>query len=109
MKIYKKKIEGDPINYIRFDSCYPDLDVHKFVVMMSNLDVRTKWDERSKKMNLIGRVSNSEIVHTLMDLPFPLTNREQVTRRFIFSNKIHPEFFKKYNLPTDVPAYLIVA
>lgn len=107
--MYTKKDDNDPIQYVRFDSYLPNVTNDKLAIMMNNVNIRAAWDDKAKNDINHGKVgSNSEIIQQFLPFPFPLTNRDYVNRRYIFSNKEHPDFFKKYDLPREAPAYLIV-
>mmetsp|Transcript_77337 Transcript_77337/g.107487 ORF Transcript_77337/g.107487 Transcript_77337/m.107487 type:complete len:255 (+) Transcript_77337:106-870(+) len=109
-RIYTKKLEGDSVNYVRFDAVFTDIDITKYMVMMNDIEVRKTWDERAKGMKCLGKINeNSELVYNIVELPFPLTNRDGTNRKFIFHNKTHADFFKKAGLPeVEHNMYLVV-
>ena len=67
--------------------------------MFSNMETRLKYDTNSKVLKLIEQVSpNSDVIYQEVNVPFPLTNRDFVQKRFYVGNKENPEVIKELGL-----------
>jgi len=77
-----------------------DVEIDQFVLLLTDFSAATKKDDKIIKAEMICVLSEySDIVYVQSKLPFPFSNRDVCQRRFILSNKKHPELIESFGLP----------
>jgi len=109
LTVYTKQIDNDPLNYIRWEMKLKGISVEKYLAMMSNTEVRKKWDDKLiSDQPLLRLPNNGAIGYRQMKMPGLMSNRDSLSKYFMICNKKHPELVEKYGLPQKSNKYYAV-
>lgn len=80
IKVYTSKVEGSPYIAVKAELRI-DSPLDRVADKMGNDGKCAEWRKNCKSARLLERVSeNEQLVYTVMDLPWPLTDRDLVNR-----------------------------
>lgn len=92
---------------VRSEAVIEGVNIDKFAKALS--DLRSEWDERIKDTKVILELPEGKVGYSVLNTPFPLSDRDAVIKLYRICNKTHSDLVKKYGLPTvDYKYYLIL-
>ncbi len=109
MKSYRKTLNGDGDFITRAESTITGLTIDNIVLMNRDLSYKLKWKDAPKQLKLIEKTSpNTDVIYTELHFPFPMSNRELVTKRFFAGNKEDADLIKQLGLPEKSHRYYVI-
>jgi len=98
MKIYNKTETAKCGMFTRIDAVLKGVKAKNIMLMSRDITYRKKADHPPKKIKMIEKTGNTDIIYVELDLPHPLINRDMVQKRLFVGNKENPELIKKLGL-----------
>jgi hypothetical protein len=109
MILHSRKFDNDPVIYTRTEMVFSGLDLDKWICMMADMEIRKSWDETIKDGKIIvDLVDQGDICYMQMKMPFPLSDREVLQKRFLICNKSHPKLVEKFGFPQKDNKYYMI-
>ena len=85
-KVYTKQVAGSPYLKVKAEM-YLDADLDRVVAQLGDGDECVKWRKMCKSNRVVEQISIDErIVYTVLDLPWPLSDRDVVNRVTMIRN-----------------------
>jgi len=98
MRIYNK-LENTKCGFTtRIDAILRGVKAKYLVLMMRDILYRKKAEHPPKRIKMIEKRKDTDVIHVELDLPYPLINRDLVQKRLFVGNKENPELVKKLGL-----------
>jgi len=96
---------------MRIEATITGLTAEQLFRLYSDLEIRPKMEHPPKVLKLVEQPTKySDVVYSEIHLPFPMTNREFLHKRFYLGNKEYPEVVKELGLyDWDHKYYVIIA
>lgn len=109
LKVYKKKMEGDSLITTRCEGSFKDIDIDEIFRMFTDVSIIEKTEPKPKQIKIVEQISkNCDITYVEAKLPFPLSNRDFVSKRLYLCNKDDAELVKKLGLFEKKNKYYVV-
>jgi len=81
------------------DTTLKGVEIDKIVQMTREISFKQKSENPPKQIKIVEKTSsNSDILYTEMNMPFPLANREFLQKRLFVGNKEDPELIRRLGL-----------
>jgi len=98
MKIYSKEENSKTGFTTRVDAVMKGVKAKNVMLMIRDINYRKKAERPPKKIKILEKVKNTDVIYVELDLPDPLTNRDLLQKRLFVGNKDDPELVKKLDL-----------
>jgi len=96
LKIHKKKMEGETTITLSMEGKIPGIKAENFYKMLWDMQYVDKADPKPKEFKLVEKIDdNTDVVYVEVALPFPMSNRDFVHKRFHACNKDDKEILQK--------------
>jgi len=96
LKVFKKKMEGETTITLAYEGKATGLKAENFYKMMFDMAAIEKAEPKPKRFELVETISdNIDIVYAEVALPFPMSNRDFVQKRFHAGSKDDAVLLKK--------------
>jgi len=82
----------------RVDAILRGVKAKNLMLMSRDILYRKKAGHPPKKIRIIDKRKDTDVIYVELDLPYPLINRDMVQKRLFLCNKENPELIKKLGL-----------
>ncbi len=98
MRVYNK-LENPKYGFTtRIDAILRGVKAKNLVLMTRDIFYRKKVEHPPKKIKVIEKRKDTDVLYIELNLPYPLINRDLVQKRLFVGNKENPELVKKLGL-----------